>query len=376
MRDLLACVAALAWWVTTLAAPALLWAQGPELTASFTPQIEFNNHIEFGISVDPSTVSASRTSPQLRGSRSTLEALVEATHDSPRVAYRLALAPSVENYSGEGGFLDQFDGTRLPLAASLTYRPWQAGPGLRLRAQATRLTREAAIYDNWEPTAEISVGEFASYEFRRRVFDDSDRREDYLLISSTRHQGRVAGRILHGAKTRVDTSYRLQNERYGTNLSALLYIATQVPATFRREDTRHFVDATALRVLGSAFLVEVGVSGMWNRSNTDFYDFRTNEASVTAFWSAADGSWLRVVARRSWLRYGTRDFQETFGGPASVRRDSAWQGVLTGEWRVAGDVAVTASADILRNRTNDSREEIDFLNYTQAIYRIGVSAAY
>ncbi|MBT7101260.1 hypothetical protein HN937_28035, partial [Candidatus Poribacteria bacterium] len=296
--------------------------------------------------------------------------------ETTRLAYRLSFAPSLEDYAGEDGFLDQFDGRRFPFAASMTYRPSADGPALRLRAQATRLARDAAIYDNWEPTAEISIGEFASYEFRRRVFDDSDRREDYLLISSTRHQGRLAARIVHGAKTRVDTSYRVQNERYGTNLSALLYIATQVEPTFRREDTRHLVDATALRVLTSSVLMQVGGSLMWNASNSDFYDFRTSEASLSAFWSHGSGRWLRGEVRRSWLDYGAREFSEAFGGPTFVRQDSAWQGVLTGAWRVSDRVALTGSADILRNRTNDTREEIDFLNYTQAIYRVGVSAGY
>lgn len=341
---------------------------------------EFNNHIEFGISVDPSTVSAD-TSSQLKGSRTALTGLVETQGESGRLTYRLTFAPAVENYTGEDGFLDQFDGARIPLAASVAYRADGRLPEVRLRVGASRMTRDADIYDHWQPTAEIRVGEFASYEFRRRVFDSSEPREDYLLISSTRHAGRAAVRVVGGARTRVDASYRVEAERYGVNTSSLLYFAIQEAPSFQRSDTRHVGDVTALRVLGSQVLMEAGGSAMWNRSNSDFYSFRTTEATGSVFWSNGEGRWVRAEGSRGWLSYGRREFSDTLGGPTTTRRDTSWRAALTTEWRVieryAGEsLAVTASADLLRNRTNDTRAGREFLNYTQRIYSVGVRAAY
>jgi hypothetical protein len=374
MRHLLVALSVATAWAVSGSA-ALAQGQDGAFRASLTPEIEFNNHIEFGISVDPSTVSGD-TASQLKGSRSGLSARVETDGETGCLAYRLTFAPAVENYTGEDGFLDQFDGVRLPLAVSVAYRSTGRLPELRLRARATRLTRDAGIYDNWDPAVEIRVGEFASYEFRRRVFDESDRREDYLLISSTRHQGRGSLRILGGARTRVDMSYTVEGERYGVNLSELLYIAIGEASTFRRSDVRQVVDASALRVLSSSLLLQAGGSMMWNESNSDFYDFRTAEATGAAFWSGGEGRWVRAEVRRGWLDYGRREFSETLGGPTVKRRDTSWRGVLTTEWRVVDTVALTASADVLRNRTNDSREGREFLNYTQRIYRVGVAARY
>lgn len=350
-------------------------AQDATFRAAVTPEIEFNNHIEFGISVDPSTVSGD-TSSQLKGSRSGLSGLVETEGQTERLSYRLTFAPAVENYTGEEGFLDQFDGVRLPFVASVARRATGQLPELRLRLRATRLTRDASIYDSWEPAVELRIGEFASYEFRRRAFDEPDPREDYLLITSTRHQGRGALRIVGGASTRVDTSYTVEAERYGTNTSSLLYIAIGEDPAFRRKDVRHIVDATGLRVLSSDVLVQAGGSAMWNESNSDFYDFRTAEATLAGFWSGGEGRWVRAEVRRGWLDYGRREFSETLGGPTTTRRDTSWRGVLTAEWRILESGSVTAAADLLRNRTNDTREGREFLNYTQRIYRVGVTARY
>ena len=39
-------------------------------------------------------------------------------------------------------------------------------------------------------------------------------------------------------------------------------------------------------------------------------------------------------------------------------------------------VSLTASAEIIRNRTNNARELFDFLNYTQGIYAAGLAVTY
>ena len=346
------------------------------MRASVTPAIEFNDHIEFGISVDPSTVSTSRTSPQLRGSLRTLTAAVEADEVAGAFEIAAGLAPSIQDYAGEDGFLDQFDGMRVPLTSRVTYRHSSDWPVVRLDTRLTRTTRDAAIYDHWEPSVEVGVGELLSYEFRQRAFDDDDGREDYLLIDSTRHTGRASLRLVGGAATRVDAAYGAQRERYGRNLSELLYIAMGVDRDFQREDTRHLLDVTALRALGDDFLARVGASAMWNGSNSDFFDFRTSSAALLAFWSPGEGRWLRLEGRRAWLNYERRATGGPFDGPTDPRADTSWQAVLSGEYRLSDTLSASGTVDVLQNRTNDTREERDFLNYTQTIYRVGVSASY
>jgi hypothetical protein len=376
MRYLLGLLGVVLAAAALAAGSALAQTAGPGVRVSVTPAVEFNDHIEFGISVDPSTVSTSRTSPQLRGSLRTLTAAIEADRGMGDFQVSGSLAPAVQDYTGEEGFLDQFDGFRVPVVSRVVYRPSEAWPLLRLDARATRATRDAAIYDNWEPALEVGLGELLSYEFRRRVFDDTDGREDYLLINSTRHAGRASLRLAGGASTRVDAAYGLQRERYGSNLAELLYIAMGVDGDFTRDDTRHLADVTVLRVLSDRLLARVGASAMWNGSNSDFYDFRTSSLAALAFWSHGDGRWLRLEGRRSWLNYDGRATGGPFDGPTAPRKDASWQAILSGEYSLTDALSATASVDLLRNRTSDMRDVRDFLNYTQAIYRFGVSASH
>ncbi len=97
-------------------------AQTPTFDVSVHPQIEVDNHIEFGISVDPSTVPESRGRAQLSGIRRGFAARARLRHNTDRAAYRLTFEPAFDNYAGEDGFLDQFDAQRFPFALRASYR--------------------------------------------------------------------------------------------------------------------------------------------------------------------------------------------------------------------------------------------------------------
>ncbi|MDA1191964.1 MAG: hypothetical protein O3A46_09820 [Candidatus Poribacteria bacterium] len=351
-------------------------AQTPQVEISLRPQFELNNHIEFGISIDPSTVPQSRESSQLSGSRTALVADVASAVETGRFSTRLNVSPTLENYSGEGGFLDQFDAQRIPANLTLTYDAAGSLPSVRVNGGAIRLERDAPIYDVWEPYVGIGIGELLSYEYRRRAFDDAEEREDYLLIDSTRHTGRAAFRVSFNDETRLDTSAQLQRETYARNLSPLLYTAIGETSDFQREDTRRNVRVALTRVVADSLLAQIGLNGLWSRSNSRFYEFQSTDATFVAFWSSEDRRWVRAQFARGWIDFDGRTFSETFGGERHPRRDRQWRAGLSSEWGLTGAISLTAAFDATQNKTNDTREVFDFLNYTQTITTVGMTARY
>jgi hypothetical protein len=222
----------------------------------------------------------------------------------------------------------------------------------------------------------VAFGELLAYGFRRRTFDDVQPREDYLLIGSDRHELRSAARVRIDANTRADVVYRLVLERYDANLSRLLYEAIRVASDFGRRDTRNQATASFVRVLASSLLVEAGGDMLWNRSNSSFYRFRSAEASLTAFWSLDGRRWLRARISKGWIRFDDRDVAERFSTTETMRRDGQARILVDAQWAVTSHLALNASADIVRNRTNDERAVFDFLNYTLRIFSVGFSASY
>ena len=95
MRDLLRLLAGAMGAAVLCVASASGQTSLRPVKASVTPRIEFNDHIEFGISVDPSTVSTSRTSPQLKGSLRTLTTALEADGALGAFEFSGSLAPTL-----------------------------------------------------------------------------------------------------------------------------------------------------------------------------------------------------------------------------------------------------------------------------------------
>ena len=377
MRNILVRTLIIVGFIAAVAATSMPGAaSGLQLDAFVQPRVEWNNHIEFGISVDPATVPESRASAQLQGARFILRARLSASHDSDRFAFRLALDPAVGEYDGEDGFLDQFSARVVPSTLRLSYKPSRDVPPITVDLGATRLERNSPIYDYWQSSIGLRFGEALAYEYSERRFDDTMPREDYLLIGSARHQLRTQGQVRIGRDLRADVSLQHQSETYDTNLSPLLYSAILVSRDFVRRDSRQRANGSLSKVLTQSSLVRVGADVLANDSTASFYRFRSAEAHVLAFHSSQDGSWMRGRISRTWVWFSDREVGERFTHNRMKRSDSQWRVVVDGERRIAANVTATASAELIRNHTNDPRSLFDFLNYTQRIWSIGVSAGF
>lgn len=344
-------------------------AASAQFSASLQTLLEWNNHIEFGISVDPETVTESSSTGQLIGLRSSLSAPLEYRGESGPVQYRAAFAPSLDNYAGEDGFLNQFDARLFPFDASVEYRPRDSLPALRWRASAQRQERSNELYDNWNASAEWSVGNLLSYQYRRRLYDDSIEREDYLLISSVQHQLQTGFQIVTRREARLKANYAFQREQYGTNLHPLLRdLALGVQEGFRRIDSRHQGSLEAAALLGRDWLLRLNGSAALNDSNAPFYRFTNGSAGLTLFWGTSASRWARAQAVHGWTWFAERGAQE------QRRVDRAWQLNLDGEWPLYSFLSVKGAVNLRINRTNDEREALRFLNHTQQVYRLALTA--
>jgi hypothetical protein len=350
-------------------------AQEP-FRVALRPQLEVNNHIEFGISVDPSTVPQSRESSQLRGvvARTALEA--ESSRAWGRDTLRLRAVARAEDFSGEEGFLDRFDGWEVPVRVTWSRELASALPPFTVRADIRRLQRSSALYDVWEPALAVGLGEFLVYEHRQRRFDSQQPREDYLLVNARRHHVRSALKIRMTDSVRADIFYRYQHEEYGTNLSALLLIVLDEANGFRRQDDRHQARGALLLAPWGAFLAQASGDLRWNRSNTEFYRFRSGEASLVGFWRVGEGRWLRAEVARVRIEFSGRRFAGVFGGPTRARADDQWRLTIAGQAGVNEHLSLRADGDLLQNRTNDTRATFDFLNYTQRVARLSLTARF
>ncbi len=345
-------------------------AASAQFNASLQTLLEWNNHIEFGISVDPETVTESSSTGQLIGLRSSLSAPIEYRRGGGRFQWRAAFAPSLDNYEGEDGFLNQFDARFFPLDASVEFRPRDSLPALRWRASAHRQERSNDLYNNWDASAEWSVGNLFSYQYRRRLYDDSVEREDYLLISSVQHQLQTGFQIVTRREARLKANYAFQREQYGTNLHPLLRdIALGVEKGFRRVDRRHQGSLEGAALLGRDWLLRLSASAARNDSNAPFYRFTNGSAGATLFWGTSASRWARAQAVHGWTW-----FADERSSQDQRRIDRAWQLNLDGEWPLYGFLSANGAVHLRINRTNDPREALRFLNHTQQIYRLALTA--
>ena len=350
-----------AFWIGT--------AARAQINASLNAAAEWDNHIEFGISVDPETVSESRPAAQIKGLRFNLNAPLEAQLQNGRLSARFAFSPALDRYAGDDDLLNQFNARLFPLSAALTYQPTDRLPPLQLRAETLRTERANDDYNNWEHSAEWSLGNLLSHRFTRRLFDDPIEREDYLLISSFRHQLQTELQLITRREARLKADYRFQYERYGTNLHPLLRnVALGEEIGFQRNDRRHQINLSAAGLLGRTRLLRLNGSAMFNRSNAPFYRFATYSAGPTLFWSRETNLWARLEAAYGQTRYSERS------ADGENRADQAWQLNADGEIPLFRFLSAKAAFRLRVNRTSDPREALQFLNYTQYVYTLAIAA--
>ena len=96
-----------------------------DLTIDYEVSNVFNNHVEFGLSIDPNTSSlARREDPQLRGIINRAGVNLQGTLPlGKRFGLTLQYYPQLENYIGENGKLNEFDAFTDLFLTELSFRP-------------------------------------------------------------------------------------------------------------------------------------------------------------------------------------------------------------------------------------------------------------
>ena len=110
----------------------------------------YNDHIEFGLSVDPYISSlAGQENPQLQGliNQFGINLRGELPIVDRKLHLKLQYTPQYENYTGAEGKLNEFDAASNFLLTELRYRPFTNLPEIAVSQQLQRLSRSLSVYN-------------------------------------------------------------------------------------------------------------------------------------------------------------------------------------------------------------------------------------
>ena len=345
-----------------------------DLTIDYEVSNVFNNHVEFGLSIDPNTSSlARREDPQLRGVINRAGVNLQGTLPiGKRLGLTLQYYPQLENYIGENGKLNEFDAFTDLFLTELSFRPTSQLPTLSVSHQLRRLDRRDDAFDNLQRQISFRFGKLLEYNFYTNRFDDEmTRRADFLLIGSTMHQGRARIQLGILKSLLAKLEYSLEQESYKDNLNGLVLGIAGIEQGDSRTDLRNFVSAKLIQIPTGWLLLQQELNLFLSNSNVDFYDFSTVEAAVGAFYKINDESWARLRLSRLGINFGDRRVRS-----AEKRRDNQLGVSLQLNWQVSNALTLLADYQLTRNDTNEESEIFDFLNYTHNIASLTLQATY
>lgn len=345
-----------------------------DLTIDYEVSNVFNNHVEFGLSIDPNTSSlARREDPQLRGVINRAGVNLQGTLPiGKRLGLTLQYYPQLENYIGENGKLNEFDAFTDLFLTELSFRPTSQLPTLSVSHQLRRLDRRDDAFDNLQRQISFRFGKLLEYNFYTNRFDDEmTRRADFLLIGSTMHQGRARIQLGILKSLLAKLEYSLEQESYKDNLNDLVLGIAGIEQGDSRTDLRNFVSAKLIQIPAGWLLLQQELNLFRSNSNVDFYDFSTTEAAVGAFYKINDESWARLRLSRLGINFGDRRVRS-----AEKRRDNQLGVSLQLNWQVSNALTLLADYQLTRNDTNEESEIFDFLNYTHNIASLTLQASY
>ena len=280
-----------------------------DLTIDYEVSNVFNNHVEFGLSIDPNTSSlARREDPQLIGVINRAGVNLQGTLPiGKRFGLTLQYYPQLENYIGENGKLNEFDAFTDLFLTELSYRPTAQLPILSVSHQLQRLDRRDDAFDNLQRQISFRFGKLLEYNLYINRFDDEmTRRADFLLVGSTMHQGRARVQLGILKSLLAKLEYSLEQESYKDNLNELLLGIAGVEKGDSRTDLRHLVSAKLIQIPAARLLFQQELNLLLSNSNVGFYDFSTIEAAVGAFYKINDGSWARLRLSRLGITFDGR----------------------------------------------------------------------
>ena len=342
----------------------------------------FNNHIEFGLSVDPYTSGlAGEEDSQLEGMINRFG--VNLLGDLPvtdKLRLKLQYAPQVENYTGADGKLNEFDAFSDVFLTELSFQPIANLPPLVTSHQLQRFVRTSNVYNNTERQFGLRFGRVLEYNLRLHRFDDEDsRREDFLLVGSTNHKmtSRLQFWILKQILGKLE--YGVERGSYQTNLNNLILGITGLDDNERRNDWRHISSAKLIQVAMDRLVFQEEVNLFLNRSNVDFFNFVSTEVAASSFYRLETGRWIRLRFSRLWVQFEGRQIPDEIGNipeDAPNRRDTQIGANVQLNWEFNPYLTLNADYQVTQNRTNEVDPLLDFLNYTQTIATVTLRGEY
>ncbi|MEC8894237.1 MAG: hypothetical protein VX901_13015, partial [Candidatus Poribacteria bacterium] len=195
------------------------------IKVKFQTNSTYDNHIEFGLSIDPNTSSLSgRRVPQIQSLINQARIGLQGTFPiSQLLGVKTQLKTQLEDYIGRDDKLDNFNGFNNTFSTEFILRLSDQLPRLRFQQQIQRLDREDDAYDYVENQIGFQFGEVFKYHLRFRSFDDNQtRREDFLLVGSRSQLGiwQLQFGILKNLLGRFE--YQVEHQRYKDNLNNLV----------------------------------------------------------------------------------------------------------------------------------------------------------
>lgn len=353
-----------------------------ELTIDSYFSNTFNNHIEFGLSVDPYTSGlAGEEDSQLEGMINHFG--VNLLGDLPitdKLRLKLQYAPQVENYTGADGKLNEFDAFSDVFLTEVSFQPVANLPPLVTSHQLQRLVRSSNVYNNTDRQFGLRFGRVLEYNLRLHRFDDEDsRREDFLLVGSTNHK--MTARLQFGILKQIlgKLEYGIERSSYQTNLNNLILGITGLDDNERRNDWRHIGSAKLIQVAMDRLVFQEEVNLFLNRSNVDFFNFVSTEVAASSFYRFETGRWLRLRFSRLWVLFEGRQIPDEIGNileDAPNRRDTQIGANVQLNWELNPYLTLNADYQVTQNRTNEVDPLLDFLNYTQTIATVTLRGQY
>ena len=353
-----------------------------ELTIDSHFSNTFNNHIEFGLSVDPYTSGlAGEEDSQLEGMINRFG--VNLLGDLPitdKLRLKLQYAPHVENYTGADGKLNEFDAFSDVFSTEVSFQPVANLPPLVTSHQLQRFVRSSNVYNNTDRQFGLRFGRVLEYNLRLHRFDDEDsRREDFLLVGSTNHK--MTARLQFGILKRIlgKLEYGIERSSYQTNLNNLILGITGLDDNERRNDWRHIGSTKLIQVAMDRLVFQEEVNLFLNRSNVDFFNFVSTEVAASSFYRFETGRWLRLRFSRLWVLFEGRQIPDEIGNileNAPNRRDTQIGANVQLNWELNPYLTLNADYQVTQNRTNEVDPLLDFLNYTQTIATVTLRGQY
>lgn len=343
----------------------------------------FNNHIELGLSVDPYTSGlAGQEDPQLIGLINRFG--VNLQGDLPivdkKLKIKLSYSPQYENYNGAEGKLDEFDAFTDSSFAELSYSPFSNSPEITLSHNLKRLKRILPVYNNTDRQIALRFGRLFEYNFRIHRFDDeSELREDFLLIGSTSH--RATTRFQFGLLRQMigKVEYSIENAQYQTNLNNLILGIADLEEGEIRGDWRHAGSMKLLHTFTKRIVFQEEFNLFMNRSNVDFFNFQSTEAAFSTFYKIDTGDWFRLRLSRLWVMFegrGIRDAEGAIMENVGNRSDKQFSINTQLNWQFDDNISLNLDYKYTYNDSNQIDPLYSFLDYQHNIFSVTLRGSY